>query len=124
MKDGEGEIIDADVYRDINFALLVRCCLPCSLSLDAITAGFLKGAIGLKMTRHQKRKIDETHVEKEFTKVKNIATIELGRYEIETWYFSPLPPQYNDCLKLFFCEFSLNFMKRKEQLHRHMVSRA
>ncbi|KAI8014219.1 Histone acetyltransferase of the MYST family 1 [Camellia lanceoleosa] len=55
----------------------------------------------LKMTRHQKRKIDETHVEgheeldaaslrehEEFTKVKNIATVELGRYEIETWYFS------------------------------------
>ncbi|CAN1288338.1 Histone acetyltransferase of the MYST family 1 [Linum perenne] len=87
----------------------------------------------LKMTRHQKRKIDETHVEgheeldaaslrehEEFTKVKNIATIELGRYEIETWYFSPFPPEYNDCLKLYFCEFCLNFMKRKVQLQRHM----
>lgn len=85
------------------------------------------------MTRHQKRKIDETHVEgheeldaaslrehEEFTKVKNIATIELGRYEIETWYFSPFPPEYNDCAKLYFCEFCLNFMKRKEQLQRHM----
>ncbi|KAE8705527.1 hypothetical protein F3Y22_tig00110422pilonHSYRG00013 [Hibiscus syriacus] len=55
----------------------------------------------LKITRHQKRKIDETHVEvgheeldaaslrehEEFIKVKNISTIELGRYEIETWYF-------------------------------------
>lgn len=58
----------------------------------------------------------------EFTKVKNIATIELGRYEIETWYFSPFPPEYNDCVKLYFCEFCLNFMKRKEQLQRHMVS--
>lgn len=57
----------------------------------------------------------------EFTKVKNIATIELGRYEIETWYFSPFPAEYNDCLKLYFCEFCLNFMKRKEQLQRHMV---
>jgi len=88
------------------------------------------------MTRHQKRKIDETHVEQgheeldaaslreheEFTKVKNIAKIELGRYEIDTWYFSPFPPEYNDCPKLFFCEFCLNFMKRKEQLQRHMVS--
>ncbi|KAK6927710.1 RNA binding activity-knot of a chromodomain [Dillenia turbinata] len=87
----------------------------------------------LKMTRHQKRKIDETHVEgheeldaaslrehEEFTKVKNIATIELGRYEIETWYFSPFPPEYNDSVKLYFCEFCLNFMKRKEQLQRHM----
>lgn len=58
----------------------------------------------------------------EFTKVKNIATIELGKYEIETWYFSPFPPEYNDCVKLFFCEFCLNFMKRTEQLQRHMVS--
>ncbi|KAE8669440.1 Histone acetyltransferase of the MYST family 1 [Hibiscus syriacus] len=60
----------------------------------------------LKMTRHQKRKIDEKHIEvgheeldvaslrehEEFTNVKNISTIELGRYEIETWYFSPFPP--------------------------------
>eukprot|EP00249_Psilotum_nudum_P018913 c27018_g1_i1 orf=366-1529(-) len=89
---------------------------------------------GLKMTRHQKRKIDETHVEEghedfdaaslreheEFTKVKNIGKIELGRYEIETWYFSPFPPEYNDCVKLYFCEFCLNFLKRKEQLARHM----
>ncbi|CAH8281709.1 unnamed protein product [Eruca vesicaria subsp. sativa] len=92
-----------------------------------------KVVTSLKMTRHQKRKIDETHVEgheeldaaslrehEEFTKVKNIATIELGKYEIETWYFSPFPPEYNDCVKLFFCEFCLNFMKRKEQLQRHM----
>jgi len=87
----------------------------------------------LKMTRHQKRKIDETHVEgneeldaaslrehEEFTKVKNITKIELGRYEIETWYFSPFPAEYNSCEKLYFCEFCLNFMKRKEQLQRHM----
>ncbi|KAE8729373.1 Histone acetyltransferase of the MYST family 2 [Hibiscus syriacus] len=88
----------------------------------------------LKMTQHQKRKIDETRVEvgheeldaaslrelEEFTKVKNIATIELGRYEIETWYISPFPQEYNDSLKLYFCEFCLNFMKRKEQLQRHM----
>ncbi|KAJ4817435.1 Histone acetyltransferase [Rhynchospora pubera] len=91
-------------------------------------------ATSLKMTRHQKRKIDETHVEpgheeldaaslrehEEFTKVKNIAKIELGRYEIDTWYFSPFPSEYNDTPKLFFCEFCLSFMKRKEQLQRHM----
>lgn len=89
---------------------------------------------GLKMTRHQKRKIEETHAEEghedfdaaslreheEFTKVKNISKIELGKYEIDTWYFSPFPPEYSDCNKLFFCEFCLSFVKRKEQLARHM----
>ncbi|RRT73483.1 hypothetical protein B296_00006745 [Ensete ventricosum] len=95
---------------------------------------FFQLVTSLKMTRHQKRKIDETHVEhgheeldaaslrehEEFTKVKNIAKIELGRYEIDTWYFSPFPPEYSDSPKLYFCEFCLNFMKRKEQLQRHM----
>jgi hypothetical protein len=60
----------------------------------------------------------------EFTKVKNISKIELGKYEMDTWYFSPFPPEYNNVSKLFFCEFCLSFMKRKEQLSRHMVSRA
>lgn len=31
----------------------------------------------------------------EFTKVKNIGFIELGRFEMETWYFSPFPAEFN-----------------------------
>ncbi|OVA13669.1 MOZ/SAS-like protein [Macleaya cordata] len=53
------------------------------------------------------------------TKVKNIETIELGSYKIETWYFSPCPAEYNDCRELFFCEFCLTFFKHKSQLQRH-----
>lgn len=65
-------------------------------------------------TRQQKRKVDDEHSEEEgeghedfdpaqlreheeFTKVKNIADIELGKYEMETWYFSPFPPEYREC---------------------------
>jgi hypothetical protein len=33
----------------------------------------------------------------EFTKVKNIDVIQLGMHEMDTWYFSPLPPEYKDC---------------------------
>lgn len=29
--------------------------------------------------------------------VKNVDRIELGRYEMETWYFSPLPDKFRDC---------------------------
>lgn len=56
----------------------------------------------------------------EFTKVRNILQIELGRHEMDTWYFSPFPPEYNDCQKLYFCEYTLQFFKRKEQLQRHL----
>lgn len=47
----------------------------------------------------------------EFTKVKNITSIELGKYVIDTWYFSPFPPEYNNCSKLYFCEFCLAFLE-------------
>jgi histone acetyltransferase MYST1 len=104
------------------------------LELESVEADadekFEEKAGGLKMTRHQKRKIEETHAEEgrdefdpvslreheEFTKVKNISKIELGKYEIDTWYFSPFPPEYSGRNKLFFCEFCLSFVKRKEQL--------
>jgi hypothetical protein len=29
--------------------------------------------------------------------VKNVERIELGKYEMETWYFSPLPAEFNGC---------------------------
>ncbi len=29
--------------------------------------------------------------------VKNVERIELGKYEMDTWYFSPLPAEYKDC---------------------------
>lgn len=32
----------------------------------------------------------------EFTKVKNIDFIQLGMHEMDTWYFSPFPPEYKD----------------------------
>ena len=40
---------------------------------------------------------------------------------MDTWYFSPFPPEFSSVSKLFFCEFCLAFLKRREQLERHMV---
>jgi hypothetical protein len=37
--------------------------------------------------------------------VKNIDVIQLGQHEMHTWYFSPFPPEYNGCKKLYFCEY-------------------
>lgn len=59
----------------------------------------------------------------EITKVKNINTIEIGRYEIDTWYFSPYPEEFAKCSKLYICEFCLKYMKKKKTLTRHKVFR-
>ncbi|CAG9466201.1 unnamed protein product [Pedinophyceae sp. YPF-701] len=56
----------------------------------------------------------------EFTKVKNVSRVELGRHEMDTWYFSPLPPEYHNCRNLYFCEYDLSIFKTRAQLMRHM----
>ncbi|GAX84744.1 hypothetical protein CEUSTIGMA_g12166.t1 [Chlamydomonas eustigma] len=56
----------------------------------------------------------------EFTKVKNIDKIELGRHIMDTWYFSPYPQEFKDCKMLYLCEYSLHFFKRRSQMLRHM----
>jgi histone acetyltransferase MYST1 len=75
-------------------------------------------------TRNQKRKAEDAHDDEhgefdpnalreheEFTKVKNVERIELGRYEMETWYFSPLPPEYKEC-KVRACDAYVDFFNQ------------
>ncbi|KAG1677445.1 hypothetical protein FOA52_001900 [Chlamydomonas sp. UWO 241] len=101
--------------------------------------------------RKKKKIVDEEHDEEhadfdanalreheEFTKVKNIEKIELGRHLMDTCvgvfdkacaapgrsflrYFSPYPPEYKDCKMLYFCEYSLHYFKRRSQMLRHMA---
>jgi histone acetyltransferase MYST1 len=61
-----------------------------------------------------------THEEhEELTKVKNIQQIQLGDYEIDAWYFSPFPDEYNK-EKLFFCEYCLKYMGKLITLTHHL----
>lgn len=55
----------------------------------------------------------------EVTKVKNVPVIVLGRYEIETWYFSPYPEEYCGEEKMYICEFCLKYMKKQKTLINH-----
>lgn len=86
--------------------------------------------------RKNKRKLDECGIENkkdergaklgelekehdEITKVKNIQCIVLGKYEIETWYFSPYPEEYAGDEKMYVCEFCLKYMKKQKTLLNH-----
>jgi len=90
-----------------------------------------------KITRNQKRKHDEiNHVQKTYaemdpttaalekehealTKVKYIDRIQIGRFEIDTWYFSPYPEDYGKCPKLWICEFCLKYMRLEKTYRYH-----
>lgn len=87
----------------------VSVCMPCTSHIA------LHASIHRRSRGNQKRKApaaaDESHSSdgeghsdfdpnqlrehEEFTKVKNIGFIELGRFEMETWYFSPFPAEFN-----------------------------
>ena len=54
------------------------------------------------------------------TRVRNIERIVLGKWEIQTWYFSPFPKEYGDCDVLYFCEYDLHFTKKPSALQRYM----
>ncbi|XP_017292291.1 histone acetyltransferase KAT6B isoform X2 [Kryptolebias marmoratus] len=47
------------------------------------------------------------------------SVIEFGKYEIQTWYSSPYPPEYSRLHKLYLCEFCLKYMRSKNILLRH-----
>lgn len=98
----------------------------------------IDGESDRKITRNQKRKHDEiNHVQKSYeemdpttaalekeheaiTRVKYIDTIEMGRYEIDTWYYSPYPDEYSKVKKLFICEYCAKYMKLENTYRSHL----
>lgn len=91
-----------------------------------------------KITRNQKRKHDEINkvlqptvdidpnmaaLEKEheaITKVKYIDRIQIGKYEVDTWYFSPYPEEFGKQSKLWICEYCLKYMKHETTFRYHL----
>ena len=61
----------------------------------------------------------------EVTKVKNVETLELGEYRMNTWYFSPLPKELLSergyVETLYVCEFSFAMFARKSELLRYQA---
>nr|XP_044251456.1 males-absent on the first protein [Drosophila takahashii] len=66
--------------------------------------------------RLQKRK----NKEQEYQPMKNIERVQFGRYEIETWYFSPYPKEYGKASIIYVCEFCLKYMKLRKSYAYHL----
>ncbi|XP_058116493.1 histone acetyltransferase KAT8-like [Anopheles ziemanni] len=93
-----------------------------------------------KITRNQKRRHDEiNHVQKTYadmdpttaalekeheaiTKVKYIDKLRIGKYEIDTWYFSPYPEEYGKVGTMYVCEFCLRYMRLPQTLKAHKTT--
>ena len=56
------------------------------------------------------------------TRVKYITKIQIGPYEIDTWYFSPYPGEYGKEPKLWICEYCLKYMRFELSYSIHKAS--
>lgn len=55
----------------------------------------------------------------EVHRVKNISHIVFGHHQIETWYFSPYPPEFDLNDTVYICEFCLSFYNDRTRFDRH-----
>ena len=60
-----------------------------------------------------------TQSHSEISRVKNLNKLQIGKSEVEAWYFSPYPADYAHLSTLFICEFCFLYYPSLVQLKRH-----
>ncbi|KAL3316497.1 3-ketoacyl-CoA thiolase 5, peroxisomal [Cichlidogyrus casuarinus] len=54
------------------------------------------------------------------TRMRNIEWVEIGRYKIKPWYFSPYPQEICTLPCIYLCEYCLKYLKSLSCLRRHL----
>ena len=60
-----------------------------------------------------------TQNQTEISRVRNIAHIQMGQHEMETWYFSPYPASFTEADMIYICEFCLSYHASLQTFSRH-----
>lgn len=55
----------------------------------------------------------------EIARVKNLNRLQIGKHEVEAWYFSPYPQEYAHLPVLYICQFCLFYFPTPTMLSRH-----
>lgn len=66
--------------------------------------------------------ISSHHEQDTITRIRNIEWIQIGRYKIKPWYFSPYPEELVSEPCIYICEFCLKYLKSEVCLKNHLVS--
>ncbi|KAG0253810.1 K(lysine) acetyltransferase [Mortierella polycephala] len=59
------------------------------------------------------------HDDEEVPRVRNVEWILYAGFDIATWYYSPFPEEYQDCQRLFICEYCLKYIRQVESFMNH-----
>ena len=60
-----------------------------------------------------------TQNQTEISRVRNLEQVQMGKYEIEPWYFSPYPAEFVDSDLVYICEFCLCYFGSFTPFKRH-----
>ncbi|KAF2753054.1 hypothetical protein EJ05DRAFT_480764 [Pseudovirgaria hyperparasitica] len=60
-----------------------------------------------------------TQNQTEISRVRNLEKIQMGKHEIEPWYFSPYPVEFAEEDMVYICEFCLGYYADVTQFERH-----
>ena len=60
-----------------------------------------------------------TQNQTEISRVRNLAKIQMGSFEMEPWYFSPYPASYTEADCVYICEFCLSYADSLKTFERH-----
>jgi histone acetyltransferase HTATIP len=60
-----------------------------------------------------------TQNQTEISRVRNLEKIQMGKFEVEPWYFSPYPIDFVDSDVVYICEFCLSYFGEVTQFERH-----
>lgn len=55
----------------------------------------------------------------EISRVRNLSKLQIGKYEVEPWYFSPYPVEYTEEETVFICEFCLSYFGEDRRFSAH-----
>lgn len=85
------------------------------LGVSALELDFFRDVLVNGMNEYIPNDNTQTQKRREGTKL-----VQLGNWEIETWYKSPYPDDYWQLDKIYLCQFCLTYMKSHTVLSRHL----
>ncbi|PYI02550.1 hypothetical protein BO78DRAFT_463901 [Aspergillus sclerotiicarbonarius CBS 121057] len=102
---------------------------PDSDDVDMIDVGFSKDekeeakALGLMSREEEIERLrtsgSMTQNPTEIHRVRNLTRLQMGKYDIEPWYFSPYPASFSDADVVYIDEFCLGYFDNKRSFERH-----
>jgi len=83
---------------------------------DSFEGGIFSKEQEIEKLRTQGSMTQSVH---EIARVKNLDRIQMGKHEVEAWYFSPYPVEFAHVPVLYICEFCLSFYASPKVYSRH-----